>query len=159
VWVPTKPTALLDFIPQDVVANVVEALLARPDLQGEYWLTAGERSLQIQQSIALWEQHIPRLTGRSINAPRYVDPEMIERLVRPVFMPQLPARTQAMVNQALELLSFGVERPLPTSLPGLEAELGIPRMPDPELVLIRNAEYWARKRGFDQAATAHPAYD
>jgi hypothetical protein len=55
-----------------------------------------------------------------------------------------------MVNQALELLSFSVAQPLPTSLPELEVILGIARMPDPELSLIRGAEFWARKRGFAQ---------
>lgn len=150
VWVPTTPEAYMDFVPQDVVANVVAASVERSDLRGEYWITSGDRALQVGRAVALWEQHLPRLTGRAVKSPRFVDPDVIDRLIRPAFLPSLPARTQMMVNQALELLSFSVKKPLPTSLPELESKLGIPRMPDPERSLIRNAEFWARKRGFDQ---------
>ncbi|HLF78586.1 MAG TPA: SDR family oxidoreductase [Dehalococcoidia bacterium] len=151
VWVPTKPTAYMDFIPQDMISEVVSALVERPEIRGEYWLTSGPRAMQVEQAVTLWEQHIPRLTGRGIKRPRYVDPDVIDRLIKPVFLPSLPARSREMVGQALELLSFSVKNPLPTSMPELESLLNIPRSPDPELVAIRNAEFWARKRGFDQA--------
>jgi nucleoside-diphosphate-sugar epimerase len=150
VWVPTTPEAYMDFVPQDIVANAVIAAVQRPDLRGEYWITAGPRALQVKQAVTLWETHLPRLTGRTVKSPKYVDPGIIDRLVRPVFLPSLPARTQMMLNQALELMSFSVLEPLPTSLPDLEARFDLPRMPDPELSLIRNAEFWARKRGFAQ---------
>ena len=58
---------------------------------------------------------------------------------------------QAMVNQALGLLSFSIANYLPTSLPELETTFGIAHMPDPELCIIRNAEFWARTRGLDRA--------
>jgi nucleoside-diphosphate-sugar epimerase len=150
IWVPTSPDAYMDFIPQDIVAGVVKACVERSDVRGEYWITAGSRALQVKQAVTLWEQHLPRLTGRSVKAPRYVDPGIIDRLVRPVFLPSLPARTQMMLNQALELLSFSVDQPLPSSLPDLESVLGTPRMPNPETSLIRNAEFWAKKRGIGQ---------
>ncbi len=152
VWVPASPDAYMDFIPQDIVADVVCALVDRSDLRGEFWLTAGNKALHVRQAVSLWEQHVPRLTGRAIKPLRYVEPDVIDRLIRPVFLPSLPARMQMMVNQALELLSFSIEQPLPTSLPKLESLLGIRQMPALELCLIRNAEFWARKRGFLQAA-------
>jgi len=152
VWVPASPDAYMDFIPQDIVADIVCALVDRSDVRGEFWLTAGNRALQVRKAVSLWEQHVPRLTGRAIKPLRYVEPDVIDRLIRPVFLPALPARTQMMVNQALELLSFSIEQPLPTSLPQLESLLGIRHMPELELCLIRNAEFWARKRGFLQAA-------
>jgi thioester reductase-like protein len=156
VWVPTLPTAYMDFIPQDIIGDAVAALVHRPDVTGEFWLASGDRAMTVGTAVALWEQHIPRLTGRAIKPLRYVKPDVIDRLIRPVFLPSLPARTQMMVNQALELLSFSMEAPLPTSLPDLEATLGMPHMPDPELCLIRNAEFWARKRGFLQE---RPSYE
>jgi nucleoside-diphosphate-sugar epimerase len=156
IWVPTSPQAYMDFIPQDVVADAVSACVARPDLRGEYWITAGARALQVHRAVTLWEEHLPRLTGKSVKAPRYVEPDIIDRLVKPVFLPSLPARTQMMLNQALELLSFSVEKPLPSSLPELETIMGLPRMPDPETSLIRNAEFWARKRGLGQTRDRTP---
>jgi nucleoside-diphosphate-sugar epimerase len=152
VWIPAKPEALMDFIPQDLIADVVDALIDQPEVRGEFWLTSGPRSMQVQDSVALWETHIPRLTGRGIKRPKYVEMDVIERMVKPVFLPSLPARSREMVGQALDLLSFSVKEPLPTSVPELETLLGIPHTPDPELVAIRNAEFWARKRGFDQTA-------
>jgi nucleoside-diphosphate-sugar epimerase len=152
-WVTAKPTAYLDFVPQDVVAGVVAQAAGRDDFRGEYWLTAGDRALKIDQALRLWQLHIPRLTGQVIKPPRYVDPDVIDRLVRPVFLPTLPARTRAMIDQALELLSFSLEDPLPSSMPDLEARLGVAPMQDPELTLIRNVEFWAQKRGFMQSGS------
>lgn len=155
VWVPCKPTAYMDLIPQDIIGETAAALVEHSEVTGEYWLTSGDRALQVGRAVTLWEQHIPRLTGRAIKPLRYVEPDVIDRLVRPVFLPSLPARTQMMVNQALELLSFSVEQPLPSSLPELETKLGIDHMPDLELCLIRNAEFWARKRGFLQERASY----
>jgi len=155
VWVPCKPTAFMDLIPQDIIGDAVAGVVEHPDTTGEYWLTSGDRALTVGRAVELWEQHIPRLTGRAIKPLRYVEPDVIDRLIRPVFLPSLPQRTQMMVNQALELLAFSVEQPLPTSLPNLEAQLGIPHMPEPEICLIRNAEFWARKRGFLQERSSY----
>lgn len=151
VWVPCKPDANMDFIPQDVLAEVVALMVRQSDLRGEYWVTAGPRALKVAKAVELWQQHIPRLTGKQVKAPRYVEPDVIDRLIRPVFLPQLPPRMQSMVNQALGLLSFSIPEPLPTSLPELEAKYGITRMPDTDLCIVRNAEFWARTRGLDQA--------
>jgi nucleoside-diphosphate-sugar epimerase len=151
VWVPTKPTAHMDFVPQDTVAAAVVGCVRDDQMRGEYWLTSGERAIEVQEAVAIWDQHIPRLTGKPIKPPRYVEPDVIDRLIRPVFLPSLPPRMQAMVNQALGLLSFSIADYLPTSLPELETRLGIARMPDPELCIIRNAEFWARTRGLDRA--------
>jgi len=151
VWIPAKPTAHMDFIPQDTLADAVVALVRDDQIRGEYWLTSGERAIEVQQAVAIWDQHIPRLTGKPIKRPRYVEPDVIDRLIRPVFLPSLPPRMQMMVNQALGLLSFSIADYLPTSLPELEAKLGIAPMPDPEICIIRNAEFWARTRGLDRA--------
>jgi nucleoside-diphosphate-sugar epimerase len=156
-WVPTRPSAHMDFIPQDILAQVVAAVVKRPEMRGAYWLTSGPRALRVDQAVAVWEQHIPRLTGRMVKRPRYVDPDVIDRFVRPVFLPALPARLQSMINEALQLLSFSIEDPLPTSLPELETQLGISRMPDPELSAIRNAEFWASKRGLLEVITSTSA--
>jgi nucleoside-diphosphate-sugar epimerase len=151
LWVPCKPTAYMDFIPQDLVAEVIALMVREDKMRGDYWVTAGPRALTAEQAVELWQTHIPRLTGKQIKPPRYVDPDVIDRLIKPVFLPQLPPRMQSMVNQALGLLSFSISEPLPTSMPELEAKYGIMHLPDSELSIVRTTEFWARTRGLDQA--------
>ncbi len=153
-WVTARPDAFLDFVPQDLVADVVAGCAWHDEFRGEYWLTAGERALKVETLLRLWQLHIPRLTGHLIRPPRYVEPDVIDRLVRPVFLPSLPARIRSVTEQGLELLSFSVENPLPSSLPELENALGIAPMQDPELTLIHNVEFWAQKRGLMRSGLA-----
>jgi nucleoside-diphosphate-sugar epimerase len=143
--VPAAAKAVVDFVPRDLVAAVIVALIKRPEVTGEYWITAGERSLPLERVVTLWIENLRRLTGRVIKQPRFVDADIIERLFRPALLPALPPETQMLIGRAIELVKyFNITRPFPSSIAQLNTLVGSPRLPNLELALIRNVEYWVR---------------
>jgi nucleoside-diphosphate-sugar epimerase len=143
--VPAASGAVVDFVPRDLVARVVAALAAKPDVTGEFWITAGSQALALQRVVPLWMDHLRRLTGQPIKRPRFVDPDIVERLVRPALLPALPPESQVLLGRALELVKyFNITKPFPSSLSQLAALVGSPLLPNLELTLIRNVEFWVR---------------
>jgi len=143
--VPAASAAVVDFVPRDLVAAVVAALAKRPEITGEYWITAGEHALPVERVVTLWIEHLRRLTGRVVKQPRFVDPDIIERLFRPALLPALPPETQGLMSRALDLVKyFNITRPFPSSLGHLASLVGSPPLPDLELTLIRNVEFLVR---------------
>jgi len=142
--VPAAAGALVDFVPQDVVAAVVAALIARRDISGEYWVTAGEQALSLERIATLWAEHMGRATGTVFKRPRFVDPDVVERLVVPVLLPALSPEAQVMFRGAVQLAKyFNMARPFPSSLTELASLVGSPLLPDLELTLARNVDFWA----------------
>jgi nucleoside-diphosphate-sugar epimerase len=142
--VPSAASALVDFVPQDLVADVVAALIRRNDVRGEYWVTAGAQALCLERIVTVWAEHVSRVTGAAYKRPRFVDPDIIERLILPVILPALPPELQVQMRGALQMAKyFNMTRPFPSSLVELAALLGTPALPDSEVTLARNAEYWA----------------
>ncbi|MEO7275591.1 MAG: SDR family oxidoreductase [Vicinamibacterales bacterium] len=145
---PGTAQALVDVVPRDLVASVVAALVARPDITGEYWVTSGDRALSLSQTVTIWAEHWHRLTGQPVRRPRMVSPDIVERLARPAFLPALPKELQATMSHALHLVKYvNITRPFPSSLAQLAALIGSPLLPTPELTLIRNVEGWSRHIG------------
>jgi len=143
--VPAAPNALVDFVPRDLVAGVIAALTRRPEITGEFWITAGEMALRLEQLVTVWIEHLRRLTGRTIKQPRFVDADIIERLFRPAFLPALPPETQLLIGRAMELVKyFNITTPFPSSVSNLSTLVGSPPLPNLELAVIRNVEYWVR---------------
>ncbi len=139
---PSLPQAYIDVIPQDLVAKSVFALIDNDCVEGEYWITSGKQSLTANQFVEL-VTGFSRCLGYTLKPPRLVSPDMIERLIRPVFMPALPKSVQktfARLTQVSPYLS--INEPFPTSLPEMETQFGIP-LPSLETALIRSLEYWA----------------
>lgn len=151
--VPAATNALVDFVPRDLVAAVVVSLIRRPDVTGEYWITAGERSLPLKRVVTLWVEHLRRLTGRVVKQPRFVDADIIERLFRPALLPALPSETRMLIGRAMELVKYlNITRPFPSSLSHLTSVVGSPLLPDQELTVIRNVEFWVRHFASSQTA-------
>ena len=150
--VPAASKAVVDFVPRDLVAAVVMALTKRPDVTGEYWITAGEQALPLERVMTLWVEHLRRLTGRVVKQPRFVDADIVERLFRPALLPALPPETQMLMGPAIELVKyFNITRPFPSSLDHLAAVVGSPPLPNSELTLIRNVEFRVRHSASSQA--------
>lgn len=144
----------VDFVPQDLVARVIAALVERGDCSGDYWLTAGDRAPTVKRIIEIGVEHGPRLVGRAVHQPRVVAADVFERLIRPVFFPALPATQRHLFDRALQLSRyFNIERPFPSSLPRLARELNMGPLPCPELTLVRNLEYWAVRNEAARLAT------
>lgn len=149
----TSLGALVDFVPQDVVANVLTELVKQGITEGEYWLTAGERALTLERTIDLSREHILRLTGREVQKPEVIDRTEFEAVLRPALMEATPSELIPMVEGVLQMMDSLNLKPFPNSLPRLEQLLGISTMTDPETTLVRNLQYWARRRGLIKAAS------
>ncbi|MEV0679095.1 SDR family oxidoreductase [Actinosynnema sp. NPDC050436] len=87
--VPLRPGARVDFVPQDVLADAVANLVDAGVTSGDYWITAGEAALTTSAMIELCVRAGAR-HGVRAEPPRLVEPDMVERLIRPVFIDPLP---------------------------------------------------------------------
>lgn len=147
--VPLDGSALIDVVPRDVVGKCVAALARRPLDGGVYWLTAGERAPTASEVVDCVVE-VGRERGLDVDPPRFVSPDVIERLLRPAFYGLLPTAKQRRFDYATELtdvLTVALEsgEALPTSVAEL---LSTPELPfDPRAVLGTALRYWARARG------------
>jgi thioester reductase-like protein len=144
--VPLEATTRLDVIPQDAVAAALAALVNSDTQQGEYWLTAGPAALTAGRAVELCVQVAHQL-GRAATPARLVDPAMVERLIRPVFIDPLPPTVRRKFDDVLAMAAlFSGADPFPTSLgelPGC-AELGLAEI---EHAFVASLTYQAQVRG------------
>lgn len=152
--VPASRHAFIDCIPQDVVAEATLALIAEGRTEGEHWLTAGERALTTTRLCELLARFMAGLGG-SFTVPRFVSPDMVERLLRPVFLPALPIAVQRRFERLLKISAYlMIEERFPSSLPELGARLALSPFPDLEAAVLRGLGYWADARGFGKRRAA-----
>jgi hypothetical protein len=87
--------------------------------------------------------------------PRFVPPDLFDRLIGPVFLDALPARIRRNVVRMLEFfrtyLQDGATKP--SSLEQL-APLGVSPLPDQRESLRNSVRYWAARKGYLAEATA-----
>lgn len=146
------PDAYVDFVPQDVVANVLAALIKQGVTRGEYWVTAGEASLRVERMMELCREHIFRLTGRSVARPEPIRRSYFEEVLKPALLSSMPSEMHSVLEGVIQMMDSLNLESFRTSLPDLVREFDIPAMPDPESALLRNLQYWARRRGLLKAA-------
>ncbi len=145
--VPASRNAFIDCIPQDVVAEVTLALIAEGRTGGEYWITAGERALTAARICEILEKFMTGLGG-SFTCPRFVTPDMVERLLRPVFLPALPGYLQKRFERLLKVSTYLlIEEMFPSALPELSTRLDLSPFHDLEAAVMRGLVYWANARG------------
>jgi nucleoside-diphosphate-sugar epimerase len=137
----------IDFVPCDLVGQTVAALVRQRRSAGEVWITAGSDALALREAVGRCVA-AGRAWGIDVADPRFVTPEMFDRLVAPVFLEALPRRMRFAVTRLLEFFAsyLGVESPLPGSRDVL-AELGVAPAPDPRQTLDRSLAYWAQHTG------------
>lgn len=155
---PMSPQAYIDFIPCDVMASAIAALVEDGRTGGEYWLTSGEQSLTVTQLVEIHGKFCRRI-GLPTPPPKFTSPETFERLFRPVFLSALPRRIRLSFESLMELTAFlSTDEAFPTSLPEMETQFKLALRPDLETVLIRNLEYWVRSTGYtpDGKAASKP---
>lgn len=152
--VPASPSAIIDCIPQDVVARTVKALLDAEITSGEYWITAGERALTVARIAAMLERFVTGIGG-SFARPRIVSPDIVERLLLPVFFPALPLTLQKRFEHLLKISTYlFIDEHFPTSLPELESQFDLPPFPDLDDAVMRGLAQWASVSGFAKRAAA-----
>jgi nucleoside-diphosphate-sugar epimerase len=170
--IPFDPSWPIDFIPTDVVADAIAAVVSQQLTEGEFWLTAGDNALLLGEAVALTAAFGSEI-GAPVDVPRFVPPEMFDRLIGPVFLEFLPRKVRYTVTKLLEFFTayLSLDTALPSSLgpgaagpglpglpgsglpgPGLPgAGPGLPGLPDQRQSLLTSLRYWAAATGRDRS--------
>lgn len=145
---PASRSAFIDCIPQDTLAEAILALIDDGRDCGEYWLTAGNHSLTIGRIGDIVKDFASQL-GCRFSLPRFVSPEMVDRLLRPVFMSAFPPALQKRFERLLKISAYlCIDEPFTSSLPELQNCLNLNSLPDLEMAFTRGLSYWAETTGY-----------
>ncbi|MEU8136407.1 SDR family oxidoreductase [Streptodolium elevatio] len=118
-FIPAADGDCVDVVPCDYVALGVKSVLDAGYREGEFWLSAGEHALSMDRFVGLVAE-IGREAGIDVPATRVVDPEMVERLVRPAFADVLSPEDLSKLDGLLAVCSCVViPEKLPSSLGAL----------------------------------------
>lgn len=124
--IPVVEGEAVDFVSADLVADIVAAMaLERPPGE-ESWLTAGPEAWEVtrfvEAVIAFAHEQ-----GHEVEMPRLVAPDMVDRLLRPVFFKELPKRLVRRFDQLTEVSGAVVsESRFETTIPELRGHYGRP---------------------------------
>jgi nucleoside-diphosphate-sugar epimerase len=153
-FLPADGSALADCVPVDLVARAVARLvltgIGREVASGsQWWLTAGPAATSIEATIdACMEVAADR--GLSVDRPRIVSREMVERLVLPAFGQSAPPRLLKQMLEGMELMRlFGSQHCFPRRWP---IELGVP---GPDQAMIEAALFASLDFLADTMALGH----
>ena len=147
----------INFVPVNVVADAIACVVQNRVAEGEFWLSAGKAALSLDEGFAIAVE-FARSLGVSVDMPRFVPPEMFDRLIGPVFIDALPDKIRRNVLRMLEFFTTYLEsgQTKPSSLDQLVA-LGATPLPDQRESLRNNLRYWAAQNGYGQAETEQAA--
>jgi nucleoside-diphosphate-sugar epimerase len=155
--IPFDPSWPIDFVPVDVVADAIACAVENRVSEGEFWISAGEEALRLDEAIAVGVEYAHSL-GVCIDMPRFVPPEMFDRLIGPVFLDALPGKIRRNVLRMLEFFTIYLQsgQTKPSSLDQL-VPLGARPLPDQRESLRTTLRYWAALSGYGQAETGRAA--
>ena len=147
----------IDFVPVDVVADVIACVVENRVSAGEFWVSAGEKALRLDEGVAVVVE-FARGLGVSVDMPRFVPPDMFDRLIGPVFLDALPGKIRRNVVRMLEFFTTYLQsgETKPSSLDHLVA-LGARPLPDQRESLRNSLLYWAAQNGYGQTETERAA--
>jgi nucleoside-diphosphate-sugar epimerase len=155
--IPFGPGWPVDFVPADVVADSIACLVEHRVSEGEFWISAGEAALSLAEGVAVVVE-FARGLGVRIDMPRFVPPDMFDRLIGPVFLDALPEKIRRNILRMLEFFTIYLQsgQIKPSSLDQLAA-LGARPLPDQRESLRNSVRYWAAQNGYAQADTERAA--
>ena len=155
--IPFDPGWPIDFVPADVVADSIACVVENRVSEGEFWISAGEAALSLEEGVAVVVE-FARGLGVRIDMPRFVPPDMFDRLIGPVFLDALPGKIRRNVLRMLEFFTIYLQsgQIKPSSLDELVA-LGARPLPDQRESLRNSVRYWAAQNGYAQADTERAA--
>jgi thioester reductase-like protein len=151
--VPADPAELADYLPRDLMAQVVKLLIddrATPDV---CWLTAGNRAPNMERIVDIVHQYGQEL-GLENDKPRFMDPEVVDRLVKPALLPELPRRARQRFEYVIEF-SYALRpgRIFPSSLDDFESRIELPDTEALSQAMLQSLRYWGSKT-LDTATTS-----
>jgi len=119
-FIPISPEAYVDFVPQDVSARVIRDAVESPvhdfGQDPARWVTAGASALSGQRLVDMIVAKADS-AGFPIPPPRLVDPDAVDRLLRPAFFGLLPERDRRRFDNLLAMTSlFFTHDPLPSTI-------------------------------------------
>ena len=146
--IPFDPGWPVDFVPADVVADAIACVVENRVSQGEFWISAGDKALRLDEGVAVVAE-LARALGVSIDTPRFVPPDLFDRLIGPVFLDALPGKIRRNVVRMLEFFATYLRsgETKPSSLDQLVA-LGARPLPDQRESLRNSVKYWAAQQGY-----------
>jgi uncharacterized protein YbjT (DUF2867 family) len=154
---PVDPAARIDFIPQDMLARGIAALVRGGEIRGEYWLTAGDAAPTAIEVIHACVESARR-RGYDRSAPRLVSPDIVDRLVRPVFLEQLPTPVRRRLEAVLDMSELiATDEPFPSSLRDAAGLLNVDASPAWLDILIRSLEHWGDRKGMPDVVRSRMA--
>lgn len=139
--VPGEADMLVDFVPQDYVADAIVAAATASDPLHELWVTSGRDALGLGDFASRIDDFVARqgIRGEKVRTVPY---QRVERL----FLPIMPPALQRDMRRLLRLARYvNTEAPFPSSADALEERHGIVR-PKPVDVFVRNLEAWWERR-------------
>jgi nucleoside-diphosphate-sugar epimerase len=141
-YIPSHPGNLIDVVPQDVLTDLVRRALDADDLGADYWVTYGPAAMTIDEALEICVDHA-RQRGRSISAPRVVDPTQ----PLPVPLDAVSPLSRSFVSVLLDVSETvaacgGI---LPTSMAEVQARHGVEPASDRD-AFRRSLRYWAQAR-------------
>ena len=143
---PLDPKRHIDFVPQDVLADMMAAIIDLPFAARDWWLTSGERALNLDDLMRVGTAYLDEI-GSPILPPRVVPPDMVDRLIRPVFLPALPARLRRRFEQLMNLEPlFFHDGWFKSDLPELEQVTGTPSDLRLEPAYVAAIAYWLAQK-------------
>jgi nucleoside-diphosphate-sugar epimerase len=155
--IPFDPAWPIDFIPVDVVADVIACVVENRVSGGEFWICAGQKALRLDEGVAVAVEFAHCL-GVSVDMPRFVPPDTFDRLIGPVFLDALPGKIRRNVVRMLEFFTTYLQsgETKPSSLDQLVA-LGARQLPDQRESLRNSLQYWAAQNGYPRPETGQAA--
>lgn len=143
--VPGDPESLADFLPRDTIARAIECMIATEDVQPLCWLTAGESALTVKRIFEIMIEYGQEI-GLNLPLPRFMEPDVIDRLVRPALVPELPRRERQRFEYVIEFsTALQSGRVFPSYLPRLAHLMPVPSVRDLEDALWSSLRYWGAR--------------
>jgi thioester reductase-like protein len=144
---PFDPSWRIDFVPSDVVAQAIAAVVAAEATTGEFWISAGAQALTLREALDVTLE-VAAAIGSQVQSPRFVPPDLFDRLIAPVFLDALPAKVRATVLRMLEFFTAYLSgtATLPSDLDAL-VRLGGAPLPDQRESLATSLRWWAQVTG------------
>lgn len=102
---PLQPGTRIDFVPQDLVARVIASLVRAGRTGGEYWVTGGHAAPTAARTIEL-AMTLGASLGLELGMPRFVSHDMVDRLIRPVFIDALPKAQRRRFDDMLAMTAL-----------------------------------------------------
>lgn len=157
--IPFGPAWPIDFVPVDVVADAIACVIENRVREGEFWISAGENALRLDEAVAVVTEFVRDL-GAAVAMPRFVPPGTFDRLPGRVFLAALPPKPRGNAVRMRELFTTYLQsgEVKPSSLDQLTS-LGARPLPDQRGSLRNSLRYWAAQKGYPlpEAGQAHPA--